>query len=61
MLFHLGFSGAQLESLTNEAAILAFREKLKCLDTKHFKEAIDKVIMGEKLDRVYCDLKNPAL
>lgn len=46
-----GFSGAQLESLTNEAAILAFREKAKCLETKHFKEAIDKVIMGEKLDR----------
>ncbi|MEW5921063.1 MAG: AAA family ATPase [Bacillota bacterium] len=46
-----GFSGAQLESLTNEAAILAFREKAKQLGTKHLKEAIDKVIMGEKLDR----------
>lgn len=46
-----GFSGAQLESLTNEAAILAFREKAKQLGRKHLKEAIDKVIMGEKLDR----------
>ncbi len=46
-----GFSGAQLESLTNEAAILAFREKLKMLGEKHLKEAIDKVIMGEKVDR----------
>ena len=46
-----GFSGAQLESLTNEAAILAFREKLKILGEKHLKEAIDKVIMGEKVDR----------
>lgn len=46
-----GFSGAQLESLTNEAAILAFREKAKFLRENHLKEAIDKVIMGEKLDR----------
>ncbi len=46
-----GFSGAQLESLTNEAAILAFREKARQLGTKHLKEAIDKVMMGEKLDR----------
>lgn len=46
-----GFSGAQLESLTNEAAILAFREKENLLRLRHFKEAIDKVIMGEKLDR----------
>ncbi len=46
-----GFSGAQLESLTNEAAILAFREKVNILGEKHLKEAIDKVIMGEKADR----------
>jgi cell division protease FtsH len=46
-----GFSGAQLESLANEAAIAALREKSKCLERKHFSEAIDKVIMGEKLDR----------
>lgn len=46
-----GFSGAQLESVTNEAAILAFRENLEYLEQRHFVEAIDKVIMGEKLDR----------
>ncbi|HWI54390.1 MAG TPA: ATPase, partial [Desulfobacteria bacterium] len=46
-----GFSGAHLESLTNEAAIYAFREGEKEVTSRHFKEAIDKVMMGEKLDK----------
>lgn len=46
-----GFSGAHLESLTNEAAILAMREKEELIYERHFYEAIDKVIMGEKLNR----------
>jgi len=46
-----GFSGAHLESLANEAAIYAFREKAKEVFLRHFKEAVDKVIMGEKLDK----------
>lgn len=43
-----GFSGAQLESLTNEAAILALREDLKMVETRHFRDAVDKVLLGEK-------------
>lgn len=46
-----GFSGAHLESLANEAAIAALRENSKILQKKHFLESLDKVIMGEKLDR----------
>jgi cell division protease FtsH len=46
-----GFSGAHLESLANEAAILAMRENRTCVLEKHLLEAIDKVIMGEKLER----------
>ncbi|NLJ56986.1 MAG: AAA family ATPase [Firmicutes bacterium] len=46
-----GFSGAHLESLANEAAIAALREKSKFIHKKHFCESLDKVIMGEKLDR----------
>ena len=46
-----GFSGAHLESLANEAAIAALREKCSFVTTNHFMEAIDKVIMGEKLDK----------
>ncbi|MCR3922969.1 MAG: AAA family ATPase, partial [Firmicutes bacterium] len=45
-----GFSGAHLESLANEAAILAMREVQERITQRHFTEAIDKVIMGEKLD-----------
>ena len=46
-----GFSGAHLESLANEAAILAMREESPVIKQNHFREAIDKVMMGEKLDR----------
>lgn len=46
-----GFSGAQLEMLSNEAAILALRENKTVISERHFREAIDKVIMGEKLER----------
>ncbi|MBE0465864.1 MAG: AAA family ATPase [Candidatus Desulforudis sp.] len=46
-----GFSGAHLESLANEAAILAMREGVDQVTKTHFHEAIDKVIMGGKLDR----------
>ncbi len=46
-----GFSGAHLESVANEAAILAMREKKEKISEKDLHEAIDKVIMGEKLDR----------
>ena len=46
-----GFSGAHLESLANEAAILAMRESLREISHRHFHEAVDKVMMGERLDR----------
>lgn len=46
-----GFSGAHLESLANEAAIMAFRQGEKAISQKHFKEAIDKVMLGEKVER----------
>ncbi|MDH7578447.1 MAG: AAA family ATPase [Bacillota bacterium] len=46
-----GFSGAHLESVANEAAILALRENSSRIFQRHFKEAVDKVMMGEKLDR----------
>jgi cell division protease FtsH len=45
-----GFSGAHLESVANEAAILAMRDQLQTITDRHFADAIDKVIMGEKLE-----------
>lgn len=47
-----GFSGAQLESVTNEAAILAMRDASETITSSHFRSAIEKVMMGEKLDRL---------
>ncbi len=46
-----GFSGAHLESLANEAAILAMREGLEEVSQHHFNESIDKIMMGGKLDK----------
>jgi ATP-dependent metalloprotease FtsH len=46
-----GFSGAHLESLLNEAAILAYRQNRHEIIMEDIREAIDKVMMGEKLER----------
>ena len=45
-----GFSGAHLENVTNEAAILALRDNCPEINQYHLKEAIDKVMLGEKLN-----------
>jgi vesicle-fusing ATPase len=47
----LGFSGAHLENLVNEAAILSMRKTKTTIGQDELREAIDKVIMGERLDR----------
>lgn len=41
-----GFSGADLENLLNEAALLAARNSEKTISMKHCEEAIDRVLMG---------------
>lgn len=46
-----GFSGAHLEAVVNEAAILAMRSEHDRIEVGHLREAVDKVLMGEKLDR----------
>ncbi|BFH61838.1 AAA family ATPase [Paenibacillus azoreducens] len=46
-----GFSGAQLESVMNEAAIYAMREGLQEIEQRHLSMSIDKVMMGERTDR----------
>ncbi len=43
-----GFSGADLESLANEAAIQAMREAKTTIEPHHFREAMEKVMLGEK-------------
>lgn len=46
-----GFSGAQLESLVNEAAIIALRNDAQEIFQPMFRDAVDKVLMGEKTGR----------
>ena len=46
-----GFSGAHLENLVNEAAIQALRGKRLEITNADFKEALEKVMLGEKLER----------
>ena len=41
-----GFSGAELENLMNEAALLAARENCREIKIYHIDEAIDRVMMG---------------
>ena len=42
----VGFSGADLANLVNEAAILAGREGASAVSVRHFDQARDKVLMG---------------
>ena len=51
-----GFSGADLENVLNESAILAVRENKDEISMKQIDEAIDRVMMGPaKLSRTYDD------
>jgi cell division protease FtsH len=49
-----GFTGADLENLLNEAALLAARENKKAIKLYHIDEAVDRVMMGPaKKSRVF--------
>ena len=49
-----GFSGADLENVLNEAAILSVRENESNITVRNIDEAIDRVMMGPaKKSRVY--------
>ncbi|MCL4318428.1 MAG: AAA family ATPase [Firmicutes bacterium] len=46
-----GFSGAHLESVCNEAAIMALRDNSPAVLDRHLMDAVDKVLLGERMDR----------
>jgi len=51
-----GFSGADLENLVNEAAILAARRNRKTISMSELEEAIDRVVAGpERKSRIISD------
>ncbi|MCW2278517.1 AAA family ATPase [Heliophilum fasciatum] len=47
----IGFSGAQLESVANEAAILTLRAQEQTINLERMKESIEKVLLGASRDR----------
>lgn len=47
----VGFSGAELANICNEAAILAARGNVEKITTRHFLDAIDRVILGPEKKR----------
>ena len=50
----IGFTGADIENLVNEAALLAVRKKQSVITNQDFKDAITKVILGpEKKSHKY--------
>ena len=52
----VGFSGADLENMTNEAALLAARKNKKTIEMQDVEEALVKVMMGpEKRSKVISD------
>lgn len=52
----IGFVGADLENLMNEAALLAARRKMKAITMKEIYESMTKVLMGtEKKSHKYSD------
>lgn len=51
----VGFSGADLENLANEAALFAGRDDSKVVRMQHFDMARDKVLMGAKREQNLSD------
>ncbi|WP_404366589.1 ATP-dependent zinc metalloprotease FtsH [Marinobacter sp.] len=51
----VGFSGADLENLANEAALFAGREDCKTVTMRHFDMARDKIIMGAEREQTLSD------
>ncbi len=57
-----GFTGADLENLINEAALLATRRHLLVVGAEHLEEAIDRVVGGpERRSRVLSDAERRVI
>ena len=60
----MGFSGAELAHLVNEAAILAVNDKASCVQMKHIDQAYDNITLGREtkgMDTVDLDMFETAI
>ncbi len=57
----VGFSGADLANLCNEAALIAARKGARNVERIHFNEAIDKILMGVKQQGIQMEHKDKSL
>jgi cell division protease FtsH len=58
----IGFVGADLENLVNEAAILSARRNKKAINMSEFQEAVEKVMMGpERRSRVISEKEKDVI
>jgi cell division protease FtsH len=51
----VGFSGADLENLVNEAALLAGREEKKEVSAAHFDRARDRIVLGSEREELFSE------
>ncbi len=51
----VGFSGADLKNVVNEAALLAGRKDKKMVDAQDFEEARDKILLGAEREELLSD------
>lgn len=57
----VGFSGADLANLCNEAALIAGRKGSEAIEKIDFEEAIDKILMGVKQQGIQMEEKEKSL
>lgn len=57
----VGFSGADLSNLCNEAALIAGRKGAESITKQDFEESIDKILMGVKQQGIQMDYKEKSL
>ena len=57
----VGFSGADLANLCNEAALFAGRRGNTAIETIHFNEAMDKILMGVRQQGIQMDAEEKSL
>jgi cell division protease FtsH len=56
----VGFSGADLANLCNEAALTAGRSGSRSVEKQHFDEAMDKILMGVKQQGIQMEDKDKS-